>query len=226
MTIQPKNPNLFATIYNRRSVRRYKSDPIPEAVLHQVMEAARWSPSGGNGQGYCFGIITDAEKRLALAKAAGDQLWIAEAPVVIACCAKLESPWYGEEFGRRVNVLRWGPELMQWLDTASDPWSAALLMENATPLIPGEHIQLAAAAYGIGTCWIGYLDIKQAGEVLGLPDDWRCYFIMPMGYPDEEKRRPRKPLEEITFSDQWGEKWLPAGQHPDLAQLVDVRENE
>lgn len=219
MTTLVNTPDVFATIYNRRSVRRYKSNPVPDAVLHQIMEAARWSPSGGNGQGYCFGIVTDAEKRLALAHAAGDQLWIAEAPVVIACCAKLGQPWYGEDFGRRVNELRWGPELMQWLDTAPSPWAVPLMMQNATSMIPGAHIQLAAAAHGIGTCWIGYLDIHRAGEILGLPEDWRCHFIMPLGYPAEEKRRPRKPLDEITFSDQWGGRWLPATQHPSWDEL-------
>ncbi len=224
MTMPTKTPPLFAAIHNRRSVRHYKPDPIPEAILHQIMEAARWSPSGGNGQGYCFGIITDPDKRQALAQAAGSQLWITEAPVVIACCAKLGQPWYGEEFGRQVNELRWGAELMQWLDTAPDRWAPSLLMQNATGLIPGEHIQLAAAAHGIGTCWIGYLDIARAGEILGLPEDWRCYYIMPIGYPAEEKRRPRKPLSEITFADHWGSNWLPAGKYPELAELVSVTE--
>ncbi len=211
--------SLFSAIYNRRSVRHYKSDPIPEAVLQQIMEAARWSPSGGNGQQYVFGIVTDAAKRQALAEAAGNQLWIAEAPVVIACCARLYLPEEESEFSREVNNLRWGKEASDWFRSCSNPLHMALLFMNSTPLIPGEHIQLAAAAHGLGTCWIGWLDIARASDILELPDDVRCYFLMPLGYPAEHKRRGRKLLTEITFGNGWNEPWQPAESCPSFGEL-------
>lgn len=212
--------SLFNAIYNRRSVRSFKSDPVPEHILHQIMESARWSPSGGNGQAYLFGIVTDAEKRHALAKAAGNQMWIAEAPVVIACCARLYKPEEESDFSCEVNNLRWGKEAYGWFSSCPNPYHMALLFRNSTPLIPGSHIQLAAAAHGLGTCWIGYLDINKCSEILGLPEDVRCYFLMPLGHPAEEKRRPRKPLSEITFADDWEHKWSPAENYPSFGNAI------
>ncbi len=212
--------SLFNTIYNRRSVRSFKRDPIPEHILHQIMESARWTPSGGNGQGHVFGIVTDPDKREALAKAAGNQMWIAEAPVVIACCARLYKPEEESDFSREVNKLRWGKEAFSWFSSCPNPYHMALLFCNATPLIPGAHIQLAAAAHGLGTCWIGYMDINECSNILGLPENVRCYFLMPLGYPAEEKRRPRKPLSEITFGDSWERKWSPAQSYPSFGDLI------
>jgi nitroreductase/N-acetylglutamate synthase-like GNAT family acetyltransferase len=212
--------SIFNAIQTRHSVRKYKSDPIPEQVLQQIMEAARWAPSGGNGQTHIFGVVKDPDKRQALAQAAGEQLWIADAPVVIACCARLYKSEEESDFSRQVNYLRWGKEAYDWFRSCPNPYHLALLFQNSVPLIPGAHIQLAAAAHGLGTCWIGHLDITKASNILGLPEDVRCYFLMPLGYPAEEKRRPRKPLREITFADEWDQEWLPARTAAPFGELV------
>lgn len=212
--------HLFTALYNRRSVRHFKPDPIAPEILHRIMEAARWAPSGGNSQAFVFGIVTDEERKQALAQAAGGQMWIAEAPVVIACCARLYKPEEESEFSQEVNRLRWGSEAYDWFRSCPNPYHMALLFMNSTPLIPGAHIQLAAAAHGIGSCWIGYLDIAQASDILQLPEDVRCYFLMPLGYPAEDKRRPRKPLSELTFHDTWNQSWDAATAYPSFGQLV------
>lgn len=203
---------LLTIVRRRRSVRHFRPDPVPETALQRIMEAARWAPSGGNGQNYLFGVITDQRQREALANAAGNQQWVAEAPVIIACCARLHRPAEEGEFSRRVNELRWGEAAWTWINSCPDPYYQSLFLMNSAPLIPGAHIQLAAAACGLGTCWIGYLDIARASEILQLPADVRCYFLMPLGWPAETEARPssRKPLSEITFGDAWGQGWPPA----------------
>src|SRR5262245_42235676 len=53
----------FDVATTQRSIRRLKADPIPEAVLHQIMDAAVCAPSGGNRQGWSFVVIRDAATR-------------------------------------------------------------------------------------------------------------------------------------------------------------------
>lgn len=212
--------SLFQAIMKRRSIRSFKNDPIPQHILQQIMEAARWAPSGGNGQNHVFGIVTDTEKRRALAEAAGNQEWIAEAPVVIACCAKLYKPEEESDFSKKVNKLRWGSEAFSWFSSCPNPYDMALLFCNSVPLMPGAHIQLAAAAHGLGTCWVGYLDINKASDILGLPEDVRCYFLMPLGYPNEAGEAERNPLTQMTFGNSWGEDWTPAAATPEFGELV------
>jgi len=71
------------TIWKRRSIRKYKSDPIPEADLNLILEAARRAPTGGNRQKWNIIVITDPEMRKKTAEASRHQMWIAEAPVIL-----------------------------------------------------------------------------------------------------------------------------------------------
>jgi len=71
-------------IKKRRSVRAYENKEIPDEILNQILESARLAPSAGNRQPWKFVVVKDANRRKALAKAANNQSFIAEAPVVIA----------------------------------------------------------------------------------------------------------------------------------------------
>ena len=77
---------------SRRSVRRYKPDPVPEDLLQQVLEAGRWAPSAVNSQPWEFIVVTDPSARQALYDLAGvlGLKWkqLLEAPVVIVVCAR------------------------------------------------------------------------------------------------------------------------------------------
>ncbi|MBO3803266.1 MAG: nitroreductase family protein [Candidatus Brockarchaeota archaeon] len=89
---------VFEAIAKRRSVRKYKSDPIPEEALLRVLEAARLAPSAGNRQPWRFVVVKDAGRRAEIAKAANDQRFVAEAPVVIAVIGESkESRWYKQD---------------------------------------------------------------------------------------------------------------------------------
>ncbi len=201
-----KSRNLYDAIYNRRSIRNFSSDPIPGDALQRIVESARWAPSGGNSQPWQFGVVREEQRKTALAEAAGGQIWIAEAPVVIALCCPLQRQEQFGEASQKVNRMRWGEQMSDWMTQCPDEYGVSLLLNNAAPHIPGAHIQLAAQAEGIGSCWIGYLDIDRASEILQLPHDWRCYYLIPLGYPDGSTQPPpRKPLSEITFAERWDE---------------------
>ena len=199
--------NVFEVIQKRRSVRAFKDTPVPDDVLHEMMVAAQLAPSGGNAQGYCFGIVTDSRLKQQLAEAAGNQMWIATAPVVIACCARVSwdiAKQPNDDFGVIVNRLRFSDAFIDYLIAYPDRKACMSLFVNATPLIPGEHIFLTAVSHGLSGCFVGYLDVKKASEILCLPDHLVCLFLLPIGYPAEAPgEKSRKSLDEITFYNQW-----------------------
>ncbi len=199
--------DILEAIQRRRSIRRYKDTPVPDEVLHEMLVAAQLCPSGGNAQGWCFGVVRDPQLKCQLAEAAGNQMWIATAPVVFACCADVSwdiAQQPADDFGVIVNRLRFGDAFIDYLIAYPDRKACMTLFENATPLMPGEHIYLTAVSHGLSGCFIGHLDVKRAGEVLGLPDHLVCLFLLPIGYPDEAPReKALKSLNEITFYDRW-----------------------
>jgi len=174
--------DFYEVIRTRRSVRSYKSDPIPDDVLQRVLEAARIAPSGSNRQPWRFIVVKDEEIKRKLAPACHNQSWIADAPVVIVACAQELAYNRGGYMGKLSGVM------------------------DAT--IAFTHLILAARAEGLGTCWIGAFDNEQVKEILGIPSGWNVAALTPMGYPAEGEsvfREPtgRKSLEEIVSTDRF-----------------------
>ena len=199
---------VMEAIQKRRSARSYLDRPIEDTLILELLEAARLAPSGGNGQNHVFGVVKDQEIKLALARVAGNQMWIAEAPVVIACCARLGADLKDlpeSDFGLRVDELRFTRPFIQYLNAYPDRKAVSSLFVNAAPLIPAEHMVLAAAAHGIQACYIGWLDVWEASRILNLPGDIACLFLLPMGYPKREPGKKKlKSLDEISFFDRYG----------------------
>ncbi|HHW09385.1 MAG TPA: nitroreductase [Firmicutes bacterium] len=167
---------LYEAIRTRRSVRAYEDRPIPEDVLMRVMEAARLAPSARNLQPWKFILVTDPELRRQVAEAANGQMFIATAPVIIAGVA-LE------------------PAHVMSCEVPAYAVNLGIAME---------HIALAAAAEGLGTCWIGAFSQSKVKEILKVPEPYKIVELMPLGYPKEGSamtRRPRKSLDEIICYD-------------------------
>lgn len=202
----------FLDVYKRRSVRSFLSDSIPDKVLTKIVDSARVAPSGGNGKNWCMGIIKDKDRKIKLAKASGNQHWIAEAPVIIACCAKLEGDLSNlpeDDFGLIVNKTRFGEDFINYMNQYTDRKMANTFWNNAVPLISGEHIFLTAVNYGLNACFIGYLDIREVSQILNLPEDVVCLFLMPIGYAKEQpKDIYRKLFDEIMLYEKWNEEEL------------------
>ena len=77
-------------IEKRRSIRKFKPDPIPEEHITALIDAARLAPSGCNAQPWRFKVVQDSETKRKLAQAAYDQSFLARAPVVLVWCADEE----------------------------------------------------------------------------------------------------------------------------------------
>jgi nitroreductase len=198
---------VFEAIKARRSVRKFKNTPVSDCAINEMLEAARLAPSGGNAQNYAFGVIKDNSLKAQLAQAAGNQMWIASAPVVFACCGDISwdiANQPEDDFGLIVNCLRFGKDFVKAMNNFPDRRALMKLWNNGAPVLAGEHIALIAASHGLSSCWIGYLDVDKATKILNLPQNLACLFLLPVGYADEiPNERNLKNIEEISFYDTW-----------------------
>ncbi len=161
-------------IKTRRSVRAYKSIPVPEEKLKKVLEAARLAPSAHNEQERKFVVVKNVKKRKELAEAAFNQSFIAEAPVVIVAVAT-------------------NPESVL---TSGVPVYAVDLA------IAVEHMALQAVEEGLGTCWIGAFNQDEVKKVLEIPEECKVVALMPLGFPaDKPRPKSRKEMKEIVSYD-------------------------
>ena len=78
------------TMWKRRSIRKYKSDPIPDEDLNLILEAARRAPTGANRQNWRMIVVTDSDLLKKTAEACNNQMWMADAPVIL-CLVTLPS---------------------------------------------------------------------------------------------------------------------------------------
>lgn len=167
---------LFEAIRERRSVRAYEQRAVEKEKLERIFEAARLAPSACNFQEWRFVAVTDRDKRRALMEAANNQSFVAEAPVVIACCAETDG-----------HVMRCG-ERCYPIDVA----------------IAIDHLTLAAVALGLGTCWIGSFYPDKVRAALDIPGSIQVVELLTLGYPaDEAGPKDRKPLDKIRFYETW-----------------------
>lgn len=78
------------------------------------------------------------------------------------------------------------------------------LRVNAAPLIAGTQMYLAAVNCGMSGCYVGYLNTDRASEILDLPEDVACLFLLPIGYAGEAPEGvERRSLPEFAFYDAW-----------------------
>jgi len=163
-------------ISKRRSIRKYKADPVSKDDIDYILESARLAPSWANSQCWKFIVVTDQDVKNEIAKAGNN--WIARAPIIIVACADPTKP------GTK------GDQPYYMLDIG----------------IAMEHLILAAADKGLGTCWIGAFDENMVKKVLGVPDRMRVVASTPLGYPDENPNpRPRKSMNEIRCFNKYEE---------------------
>ena len=205
--------SVVEAIQQRRSIRRFRSDPVPEEAIHQMLEAARLAPSGGNRQPWRFIAVTDAAEKARLRQICLDQAFIEQAPVVFVCCVDLTAYSQAVRKKRYQEFIDYGvtqtlsgrfadpafqaerlaqpePELITVLPTAI-----------ANTYIAIEHIVLMATALGLGTCWVGALGERGEIEALfGLPTTTVVVAVLPVGYPTVvPPPRPRISQSEILL---------------------------
>jgi len=165
-----------ALIEKRYSVRAYKSDPVEDDKLQQVLEAARLAPTAANLQPFQLIVIHTAGREAEL-KRIYSRDWFVQAPLVICACGIPGQGWVRKD------------------DKNYNDVDVAIAMD---------HLILAATNLGLGTCWIAAFEPAAAREVLDLPDDVEPIAFTPLGYPaDEPGRQKRKALSELVRYERW-----------------------
>lgn len=152
----------FSTVESRVSVRAYLEKPVEKKKLDRILHCACLAPSAGNIQSYRIVVARKKEDREAIAGAANGQMFMTQAPILLAFLSdeKMDMPKYGKR----------GSELFA--------------IQDAT--IAAAYAQLAAAALGLGTVWIGGFDEKKVAALLKAKKYEKPVVILPLGYPAEE----------------------------------------
>ena len=165
-------------ILRRRSVRHYAGRPVSREDLLAVLEAARVAPSACNNQPLRFIVVTERAELDELA-GAYPRDWFRGAPAVIVVCSDHQKSFHRADGKDHAD-----------LDAA----------------IAADHMTLAAAERGLGTCWICAFDVDKVKQVLGLADGIEPIILLPLGRPVEPltaaaHQSRRKPFDTLV---QWG----------------------
>jgi nitroreductase len=153
--------DFFKAVETRHSIRAFTPELIEEAKLKKILDAVNSAPSAGNLQAYEIILVKDFTQKKKLAEACmsqGSQGSVSSASAVLVFCS---NPEKASKYGER------GKDLYS--------------IQDAT--IACTYAQLACAAQGIGSCWIGAFDEKAVGEVINAPFGMKVVAILPMGYP-------------------------------------------
>jgi len=160
----------------RYSVRAYKSDPVEDDKLQKVLEAARLAPTACNLQPFQFIVIHTKGKEAELRRIYGDS-WFIQAPIVICVCGIPSRSWVRSD--------------------GKNYWEVDVT-------IAMDHLILAAADLGLGTCWIGAFSPNAARQILNLPNDVEPIVFTPLGYPDDQPGyKGRKSIDKLVRYEQW-----------------------
>ena len=164
-------------IAERYSVRAYRSDTVEDEKLQSVLEAARLAPTAAYRQPFQLIVLHTAGREEEIGKIYRRQ-WFAQAPLLIAVCA--------------ISSLAWVRE--------SDRFNARLI----DAAIVADHLILAAANLGLGTCWVAAFNVEAARNILQLPEEAEPVIFTPLGYPaDQPGPKTRKPLTDLVRYEHW-----------------------
>jgi nitroreductase len=155
----------------RYSCRNYTDRPIEEEKLRYIMECVRLAPSAVNRQPWRFIVIKD-QPRLDLIYNAYAREWIRNAPVIVVCLADRQNAWVRPSDGKNHADI----------DLA----------------IAIEHLVLAAAEQGLGSCWVCNFDAPLFSQTFPLPEGYEPIALVPLGYAaDQPTEKHRKNMADI-----------------------------
>lgn len=204
-------------VRKRRSIRAFKSEPIPDEYIEKILEAARWAMSGANGQPWEFIVVKDKETRNKItaiyAKGQKEKWYIEQSRI-----EELRHSGYPAGIRAETAGFRDAPV---FIVVCGDPRTFQASALYANFLVGGggfgaiyfknmanatQNIHLAAAALGLGTEWV---TINAAIEghlknLLDVPNELDVHTIVPIGYPAYEPSPPyRRELKEIVHFEKY-----------------------
>jgi nitroreductase len=173
------------TAKSRFSCRNYQERQVEEDKIAHILGAARLAPSAKNLQPWHFVVVQDPEN-LEKIKSCYARDWINSAPLIIVACGDHKGAWYRPDGKNHADI-----------DVA----------------IAVDHLTLAAADIGLGTCWVCKFDVLKCAGILQLPEGIEPIAMVPVGYPVDEANTERhdvqrKSLQEIVHKDKFYYKYF------------------
>lgn len=160
----------YDVLKQRRSIRGYKPESVPDSTLEHIMQAVQLAPTACNRQPFQLLLVKDTAVRAKIC-AACQFKFLTQAPVLAVMLTNESEAWTRFEGNSAADI------------------DASIVME---------HFVLSAAAEGLGTCWICAFDRKDMDEALGIEPPYRSFAISPLGFAAETPRPfVRKNLNEI-----------------------------
>ncbi|MCE5235582.1 MAG: nitroreductase family protein [Clostridiaceae bacterium] len=174
----------YDVVNARRSIRRYKAAPVERERIDRILDAAHKAPSWNNRQCWRFVLVSDPDLKAMLGRQIGNPSaeCYENAPYALALCADPTDS--GVAGGKEYYLADCGAAM--------------------------EHVQLAAAAEGLGTCFVGSFSEYTVRTLLNIPKDVRVVALSPIGWPDEApEARPRASLGSLVFENGWRREHAP-----------------
>lgn len=173
---------ILDVLKGRRSIRSFRSDPVPDSLLAVLFEAVRWAPSGGNIQPWEIVVIRDEARKEALRETLGENnpasRAIKEAPILLVLCGRIGVP---DEYQGRIHTKFGDGWLLFHLGTAA------------------QNLCLAAHAVGLGTLMTGFFDHDRVRDILEVPQGYEVVLLLPVGFPARVPRPPaRRAVEDFV----------------------------
>ena len=168
--------NEFLDLAKKRySVRDYLNKPVEKEKLMYILEAGRVAPSAANLQPWHFIVFTDDDFRKKISTTY-NRSWFEKAPVIILICGDHHASWKRADSKDHCDID---------ISIATD------------------HMTLASAEVGLGTCWVCNFDPKKTAEILNLPDHIEPIAFLSLGYPGNTEDKGsrhlvRKKMEDIV----------------------------
>lgn len=202
MSSETESVGLLEGLATTRAIRRYTSDPIPDAALASILWHAGRAPSGSNRQPFRFLVLRDGERAVAAKRLLGDAF---------------RAGWNAKRETDGYRPSRFADSMQQYVDHFESVPVVVLACleryrrpgpyEGASVYPACQNLLLAARALGYGgalTMW--HLGVEQElRDLLGVPDGVALSACITLGVP-EGHHGPvkRKPLTEVVFDDAWG----------------------
>jgi nitroreductase len=210
----PEGTDLFEIIGSTRAMRRLKPDPVPDKLVHRILEAGQWAANGGANQRWRFMVVKDRSIKEQVQK------WYQKAfDEVVGPRYRGSEPPPGSSPGRyrrqhdAVEYLtEHYHEAPVWIVACQDDGEETPTRSAGASIYPAvQNMLLAARALGLGaTLTSRHLrHEKEVEEILGLPPGVHSYAILPIGYPMGNFGPVRRgPLADVVYQDRWGEPYV------------------
>ena len=184
---------MFDTILNHRTIRKYKTDPIPDEILQYILEAGTRASTTGNMQVYSIISTTDDTIKEALSPCHFNQPMVKEAPVVLTFCADFN------RFNKWCRLRKAEPGYDNFLSFFTASIDALLVAQN---------VCIAAEDAGLGICYLGTTTYtaEKIIEILDLPKGVVPVTTVTVGYPDEfPELSDRLPMEAVVHHEKYSD---------------------